>query len=61
MLAKLLVDEKLRATDTNTGQHVLDEGEDLDVIHGAGEAEMAEVAGAFVICLATAAALPAIV
>jgi len=39
----------------------LDEGEELDVIHGAGEAEMAEMAGTFVICLATAAALPAIV
>lgn len=61
MFAKLLVNEKLRATDTDTRQNVLDEGEELDVIHGAGEAEMAEMAGTFVICLATAAALPAIV
>jgi len=39
----------------------LDEGEELDVIYGAGEAKMAEVAGAFVICLSAAAALLAII
>jgi hypothetical protein len=61
MLAEVLVYEELGAPNTDTGQDVLYEGQELDVIDGAGEAEVAEMAGTLVIRLPTASALLAIV
>ena len=61
MLAEVLVHEELRAPNTDTGQDVLHEGQELDVIDGAGEAEVAEMAGTLVIRLPTASALLTIV
>ena len=57
MLTILLVDHQLRATDTDTGEDVQDEGEELDVVHGASKAEVAEVARTLVVCLTAATAL----
>ncbi len=61
MLAEVLVHEEFGAPNTDTGQDVLHEGQELDVIDGAGEAKVAKMAGTLVIRLPTASALLAIV
>jgi hypothetical protein len=61
MLAEILVYEELGAPNTHTRQDILHEGQELDVVDGAGEAKVAEMAGTLVIRLPTASALLAIV
>ena len=57
MLTILLVDHQLRAADADTGENVQDEREELDVVHRASEAEVAEVTRTLVVCLTAATAL----
>ena len=57
MLAELLVNEELGAADADAGENVLDEGEELDVVDGASETEVAEMSRTLVIGLPTAATL----
>ena len=61
MLAEVLVHEELRAPNADTRQDVLNKGQELDVVDGASEAEVAKVAGTLVIRLPTASALFSIV
>jgi hypothetical protein len=60
MLAELLVNEELGASDADAGENVLDEGEELDVVDGASETEVAKMSRTLVIGLPTAATLLAI-
>ncbi len=52
----LLVDQELRAANTNAVQYIHDHVKELDVVDGAGQAIVAKVAGTVVIRLVTAAA-----
>jgi len=60
-LMQLLVNQKLGAAHAHTVQNIHDVREELDEIHGAGKPEMPKMAGAAVVCLATAAASLAII
>jgi hypothetical protein len=53
-LVKLLVNEQLRATNTDTVQYIQNILKELDEVYGARKTEMSEMAGTAVICLTTA-------
>jgi hypothetical protein len=58
---KLRVNEELTATNTDTTQNIQNEREELNIIDRARKTEMAEVTGALMVCLTTAAASLSIV
>jgi hypothetical protein len=53
---KILIHEQLAAANTHTAENIQNEREELNVIDGACEAEVAEVTRAVVVRLTTAAA-----
>jgi hypothetical protein len=61
MLSELLINKKLRATNTYARKNILDKGKELDVIYRSGQTKVTKMAGALVICLAATATLLAII